>query len=1154
MNTSDFVHLRVHSEYSIVDGLAKVSDLAAAAAELGMFALALTDHGNLFGLIKFHQACRRSGIKPILGLDLPHQPVGGEGALRLTVLACSQAGYRNLLRLASRLHTEPGNQGALPMAQVAEHAEGLILLSGAPDTEIGQALANQDEAAAARMAKQLARHFPQRFYLEVLRTGRAREEACLRAVVQLAGRLELPVVASNEVCILQETQHEAHETRVCINEGRAVNDPRRPRRHSAAQHLKPPQAMAQLFADLPEAVQNTLEVAKRCTVELDLGASCLPNYPVPAGVSLEGYLRQEAQVGLAARLAEIHALGAYPADEAAYRERLAYELGVINQTGYPGYFLIVMDFIAWARQQGIPVGPGRGSGAGSLVAYALRITDLDPVHHDLLFERFLNPERVSMPDFDVDFCVEGRDRVIQYVSELYGQEAVSQIVTFGSMAAKAVVRDVARAQGKPYALGDRLAKLIPNRLGMTLRDAVAESAELRDFLQGDEMAAEIMDMAYALEGVVRNVGRHAGGVVIAPSRLTDFVPVLLDERGGGLVSQYDKDDVEQAGLVKFDFLGLTTLTVIHWAVQAANRGIAAKGGTPIDIDRLPMDDRRTYDLLKRTETVGVFQLESRGMKDLIRRLQPDSIDDVIALVALYRPGPMQNEADKDYVERKHGRAPITYPHPDLEPVLHNTFGVVIYQEQVMQIAQVLAGFSLGQADILRKAMGKKNPEEMAKVRDQFLAGAATYGVEVDLANRLFDQMATFAGYAFNKSHSATYALVAYQTAWLKAHHPAEFMAATLSADMENTDKVVTLIDEVRRMKLSLKPPSVNGSEFRFSVRGGDIVYGLGAVKGVGPVPVESIVAARREGPFEGLASFCLRVDVKKANKRVIEALIQAGAMDEFAVSEETPNALRARLLAELDAALQAAEQSLRDQTLGMTDLFGGVGEGRRTALPTAAAPPLSDTQRLEREKSVLGLYLTGHPIQPYLGELRRGCTRLAEVQASATPMKVAGLVVDLRVLRGRSGKDMGFLVIDDDSARMEAALFAEVYERDKDKLAKGRILVLQGAVQPDDYNGAHKMRVDAVLTVAEWRQRANAGLRIDLNGDDPPESLPQRLTAALQPHRVERGGCPVSVRYRTAEVAGTVRLGWRVRADEPLMQDLQAEFGQDRVRVEFADS
>ena len=1152
MNAADFVHLRVHSEYSIVDGLAKVSDLAAAAAKLGMSALALTDRGNLYGLIKFHQACRREGVKPILGLDLPHQPDGGEGRLRLTLLACSLAGYQNLLRLASRLHTETENQGALTGAQLAEHGEGLILLSGAPDTEIGQALAHQDEAAAERAATALAQHFPERFYLEVLRTGRAQEEACLRAAVQLAGRLGLPVVASNEVCFLQQAQHEAHETRVCINEGWVVNDPRRPRRHSAAQHLKPAEAMAQLFADLPEALQNSLEIAKRCTVELSLGQSSLPDCPVPTGATLEGHLRQQAQAGLDARLAEIRALGTYAPDEAAYRQRLAYELDVIVETGYPGYFLIVMDFIAWARKQGIPVGPGRGSGAGSLVAYALRITDLDPVHYDLLFERFLNPERVSMPDFDVDFCVEGRDRVIQYVAELYGQQAVSQIATFGSMAAKAVVRDVARAQGKPYALGDRLAKLIPNKLGMTLRDAVSESADLRNFLEGDEEAAEIMDMGYALEGVVRNVGRHAGGVVIAPSRLTDFVPVLADERGSGLVSQYDKDDVELAGLVKFDFLGLTTLTIIDWAVQAANRSIAAEGGAPIDIDRLPMDDRKTYDLLKRTETVGVFQLESRGMKDLIRRLQPDSIDDIIALVALYRPGPMQNEADKDYVERKHGRAPISYPHPDLEPVLRGTFGVVIYQEQVMQIAQVLAGFSLGQADILRKAMGKKNPAEMARVRDQFLAGAAAHGVEAALANRLFEQMATFAGYAFNKSHSATYALVAYQTAWLKAHHPAEFMAATLSADMENTDKVVTLIDEVRRLKLKLRPPSVNRSEYRFSAQGGDILYGLGAVKGIGPVPVESIVQARRQGPFPSLAAFCLRVDAKKAGKRVIEALIQAGALDEFGAPEEPLNAVRARLLAELDAALQAAEQASRDQALGITDLFGGVSEDKPAAAPTAAPRPLSDYQRLEQEKSVLGLYLTGHPIQPYLRELRRRCTRLADVQASAAAMKVAGLVVDVRTKRGRSGKDMAFLVVDDDSGRMEASLFPEVYERERHKVEKGRILVLQGSVQLDDYNGAHKMRVEEVLTIADWRQRANAGLRIDLNGEAGSERLSKRLIDALRPHRVEQGGCPVSIGYRTAEVAGTVRLGWRVRADEPLIQDLQAEFGQDQVRVEFA--
>ena len=1150
MSSAGFVHLRTHSEYSIADGLAKVADLANRAAELGMSAVALTDLGNLFGLIKFYRACLDKGVKPILGIDLHHQPEGAEDKRRLTVLACSAAGYRNLLRLASCIYTGAEGRKTAPMQRIVEYGEGLIVLSGAPDTEIGQALLHGDTASAERAAAQLARHFPERFYLEVLRTGRAEEETCLRAAVGLAERLDLPVVATNDACFLTAEHFAAHETRVCINEGWVVHDARRPRRHCPEQHLKSADAMTKLFADLPEAALNTLEVAKRCTVELELGRSCLPNYPAPEGEALADYLEKTAREGLATRLAEIKALGSYSADEQVYQDRLTYELGVINETGYPGYFLIVMEFIAWAKAQQIPVGPGRGSGAGSLVAYALGITDLDPVYYDLLFERFLNPERVSMPDFDVDFCVEGRDRVIQHVSTLYGQEAVSQIATFGSMAAKAVVRDVARAQGKPYALGDKLSKLIPNKLDITLADAIKESAELKALVQADEEAGEVMDMAYQLEGVVRNVGQHAGGVVIAPSRLTDFVPLYVDERSGSLISQYDKDDVEQAGLVKFDFLGLTTLTIIDWAVQAVNRAIRARGGAPIDIGRLPMDDGDTYNLLKRAETVGVFQLESRGMKELIRRLQPDSIDDVIALVALYRPGPLQNEADKDYIERKHGRAKSTYPHPELEPVLKGTFGVVIYQEQVMQIAQVLAGFSLGQADILRKAMGKKNPEEMAKVRGRFLAGAEAHGVKAALANKLFDQMATFAGYAFNKSHSATYALVAYQTAWLKAHHPAEFMAATLSAKMEHTDKVAELIHEVRRMQLKLRPPSVNRSQFRFSVVYGDIVYGLGAVRGVGSGPVESIIAARQTEPFASLRTFCLRVDAKRVNKRVHEALIHAGAMDEFAELGESVEAVRARLLSELDQALQAADQASRSAALGINDMFGGVSEEEQPALAPPSAKVLTYAERLELEMSALGLYLTGHPVDPYLPEFKDHCRRLADVQASPSKQRLFGLVADHWTHRQNSGKERGKLVMDDGSARMGAVLHPEVYGRSKEKVQKGGILVLEGVVEFDQYSGAEQLRVDNALTIEEWRQRPGACLRIDLNGDEPPEGLPKRLAAALKPHRVDQGGCQVTIGYQAAEVAGSVRLGWRVKPAETLLQRLKAEFGDDRVLVE----
>ncbi len=1215
MSAAEFVHLRTHSEYSIVDGLAGVEGLANRAAELGMGAIGLTDHGNLFGLIKFYRACLKAGVKPIVGVDLPHQVAEAAEPLRLTVLACGPMGYRNLIQLASLAYVGGEHQGAVTTAEVLDRSDGLIALSGARDTEVGRALLREDEEGAVQAAGTLAERFGDRLYLEAQRTGREDEEACLRGAVALAERLDLPMVATNEACFLAAEDFEAHETRVCIHQGKVVNDPRRPRRYSAEQHLKGAGEMAQLFADLPEALANSVEIAKRCTLELELDQPQLPDYPVPEGETLESFLAKAAEQGLAERLQELRALDAYALDEPAYRARLADELRIINQTGFPGYFLVVMEFIAWAKQQGIPVGPGRGSGAGSLVAYALRITDLDPVHYDLLFERFLNPERVSMPDFDVDFCVEGRDRVIHHVSERYGKDAVSQIATFGTMAAKAVVRDVARAQGKPYALGDKLSKLIPNELNIKLRDAVAKSPELRDFISGDEEAAEIMDMGYKLEGIVRNVGRHAGGVVIAPSRLTDFVPLYVDERSDSLISQYDKDDVEKAGLVKFDFLGLTTLTIIDWAVQAINRSIAARGGgTPVDINRVPLNDAATFDLLKRAETTAVFQLESRGMKDLVRRLLPDRIDDILALVALFRPGPLDNGTHNDYIHRKHGKEQVAYPHPDLEPVLSSTFGTIIYQEQVMQIARRLAGFSLGQADILRKAMGKKNPVEMAKVRSDFMAGAEANGVQSKLAKNLFDEMETFAGYAFNKSHSATYGLIAYQTAWLKAHHPAEFMAANLSAAMDHTDKVVTLINEVRRMGLKLRPPSVNLSEFRFSVIDGDIIYGLGAVRGVGWMPVESIVEARKagaeprqaraqagqariqaaqagvqeaqagvqagqagvqagqagvqggqagaqaaqaadqgrqDGGFESLAAFCLRVDVKRANKRVIEALIHAGAMDEFGAPDEDLGLVRAKLLGELDQALQAADQQSRDAALGIGDLFGGVGEDRQPA-PRTAVKPQPFHERMELERAALGLYLTGHPVQPHVAEFKDRCRRLNQLRPRDTE-RVFGLLVDLRRMRGNRGRNAGqewaVAVIDDSTARIEAMVYAKPYERVGHKLEKGQVLVLEGEVQPDEYNGAHKLIVEEAYTIDEWREENRSILRIGMSHKDAPADFPSRLAASLQPYRVAEGGSPVFVDYQALKTAGSIRLGWRVKASEALVTHLKSEYGDDRVRV-----
>ena len=1160
-----FVHLRVHSEYSIADGLIRLEDLARRSAELSMPAVALTDLGNLYGLMKFHGKCIGHGVKPIAGIDLGCAGGGsdpasgkaatdasGSGEARVLLLACSVDGYRNLLAIASLAHADRRNRGLVAREQLAGNAAGLIALSGARQGEIGRALLRGDTAGARRAAGWWASRFPERFYIEVQRTGRPDEERYLRDALQLAADLGLPVVATNDVCFLRADEFAAHETRVCIQQGETLDNPRRERPYSSSQYFRSIEEMTELFADIPEAVENSLEIARRCTVWPDAERTYLPSYPVPQGDTLEAYLSRKAHEGLAERLLEIGARGVTGLDVAAYEERLEYELGVIGKMGYPGYFLVVMEFIAWARGQNIPVGPGRGSGAGSLVAYALRITDLDPIRHDLLFERFLNPERVSLPDFDVDFCMEGRDRVIEHVTNRYGRDAVSQIVTFGTMAAKAVVRDVARAQGKSYGLGDKLSKLIPFQVGMTLEKAMRESAELKAFVEEDEEAGEIMDMAYKLEGIVRNEGRHAGGVVIAPGRLEAFVPVSVDELGSGLVSQFDKDDVERAGLVKFDFLGLKTLTIIDWAVKIVNAG--RSGGEALCMDDVPLDDPATYRLLKTAATTGVFQLESRGMKELIRRLEPDNIDDIIASIALFRPGPLQSGAVDEYIDRKHGKARVDYPHPDLEPVLRGTYGVMLYQEQVMETARVLAGFTLGEADLLRRAMGKKKPEEMEKVRRQFEEGAAGNGVDARVADDLFNQMEKFAGYAFNKSHSAGYALVSYQTAWLKANYPAPFMAATLSADMQNIDKVVTLVEEVRRMGLPLKPPSVNLSSYRFTVADGGVVYGLGAVRGVGEGPVEAIETARASGPFRDLAGFCVRVDIKKANRRVVEALIRCGALDDFAHPEEPAGTVRARLWGELEQALQGADQAARDAASGMMDMFGGIGAAPAPAPAAAGLRPWSAEERLEGEMQTLGFYLTGHPIESHLGELSHFCTEIDAVRAGRDRQVVGGMVQSLRTRRGRGGDTMGFAVIDDRSGRMEASFFAEVYERDRSKLEKDRLVILEGEVQRDDFSGGYKLRAERTLTLEEARGRFSQGLRIQLRGSDLAPDAAVRLKTALSPFVSENGGCPVSVCYRSPHAEAWVGLGpgWRVRGSDELLAQLQSEFGAECVAFHYA--
>ena len=948
-------------------------------------------------------------------------------------------------------------------------------MTGATEGEIGRLVAaGQIDKADAVLDKYHA-VFADRLYFELTRVGLSGETALAYYAVQSADQRLIPLVATNVACFQEADDFEAHETRVCIHDSVTLDDQRRLHRHTPEQWLKPQDAMAELFSDLPDAVANTIQIAKRCGVELTLGSYFLPEYPVPEGMTLDELFIQYSHDGMSDRLKAAESYGR-TLDELAYRKRLDFEVDVILQMGFPGYFLIVADFIQWAKDHAIPVGPGRGSGAGSIVAWALKITDLDPIEHELLFERFLNPERVSMPDFDVDFCMDGRDRVIDYVAERYGRNSVSQIVTFGSMAAKAVVRDVTRVQGKPYGLGDRLAKLIPFEVGMTLDKAFEAEPQLKELVEHDDEVREVWDMAIKLEGLSRNRGKHAGGVVIAPGKLTDFTALLSAEDGSSLVTQLDKDDVEAAGLVKFDFLGLRTLTIIDWALGLIQ---GTQGQAPV-IERIPMDDAKVFQLLCRGDTTAIFQLESRGMKELIRRLKPNSFEDIVALVALFRPGPLQSGMVDDFINRKHGRAKVEYPHPDLEPILKNTYGVILYQEQVMQIAQVLANYSLGGADLLRRAMGKKKPEEMEKQREIFLQGTGDRGIDGQLANSIFDLMEKFAGYGFNKSHSAAYALVSYQTAFLKTYYPAEFMAAVLSSDMDNTDKVVPLIEECRRMGLIVRPPDVNAGSFKFSVKAGEAIYGLGAIKGLGEGPIAQLVEARdADGPFTDLFDFCRRVGTGKVNRRALEALIRAGAFDSL-------NEQRWVVMSSLEDAVGQADQEARNEAVGMDDMFG-LGGGVRLQGGNdpyqhhRTAARWSERDVLRGEKETLGLYLTGHPIDWYADDLHGlGAQALENLERTKESVRVAGLVVSLRVIRNKRGESFGIVTLDDRTGRMDITVFADLFADCREKLADDALVVVEGDVSFDEFTNGLKMRANRVDTLENARKQSASGLKIHL--------------------------------------------------------------------------
>ncbi|ACX95437.1 DNA polymerase III subunit alpha [Halothiobacillus neapolitanus] len=1162
-----FVHLHLHTEFSLIDGTLRIKPMLAAAKERGLPALALTDQANLFAMVKFYEAARKSGIKPILGADCLVVDEPGSTPYRVVLLAQNNLGFRHLTELLSRGYCE-GQIQDRPMLRrewlTQEQCAGLIALSGGHLGEIGQLLLHGKARERKAAIKFWTERFPDRFYLELTRCGRPDEEKYLHAAVELAEQAQLPVVATNDVRFLDQENFEAHEVRVCIQQGRVLDDPRRPHDYTALQYLRPADEMQALFADIPEAIENSLAVAERCNVTLQLGKNFLPNFPTPNGETEADYLRTLSEQGLAHRFERV------PAEQhEAYRERLNIELDVIIQMGFSGYFLIVADFIQWAKRQGIPVGPGRGSGAGSLVAWALLITDIDPIPYDLLFERFLNPERVSMPDFDIDFCMEGRDRVIDYVAERYGRAAVSQIATHGTMAAKAVVRDVGRVMSYPYGFVDRIAKLIPMKPGLdvTLEDALGRtersqkeqerfSQEFRDLYERDEEVRAIVDMGMALEGLSRNVGKHAGGVVIAPSKLTDFTPMYCESNGASAASQLDKDDVEAVGLVKFDFLGLRNLTIIDWALGSINATRQKVGKEPVDITVIPLDDKPSFNLLKRCETTAVFQLESRGMKDLIRRLQPDTFEDIIALVALFRPGPLQSGMVDDFILRKKGEQKIEYLHPWLTDVLKPTYGVIVYQEQVMQIAQILAGYTLGGADLLRRAMGKKKPEEMAKQREIFLEGAKSKQVDPTQAGYIFDLMEKFAGYGFNKSHSAAYALVAYQTAWLKAHYPAHFMAAVLSADMDNTDKIVGLIGECQRMGLNVIPPDVNHCAYKFqALDEHTVVYGLGAIKGVGEGVIQKIVEERQAGaPFVDMNDFCHRVGSQALNKRVLEAMVLAGALDTLG-----PN--RASLFAHIPDAMKAASQIQAAEAAGMGDLFGGF-DAPETAIrvPIPALEPWPDAEQLRKEKDTLGLYLTGHPIHAFRDELKSlvsdtlsGLLDKLDIPAPGTfpkgvPVTVAGLAIAERIVRQQNGDRQLFLTLDDGEGRCEVRITGDEIDRISAQVERDQLVIVEGDAVFDNFSGGIRVRCKRLLVLEQARLEKARGIFLEFAADCNAAKA-QALIERMRPMRCD--GVPLSCRVYSDMAKAVVRLGpeWQIAPTDDNMQAIRSAPGVQSARV-----
>jgi DNA polymerase-3 subunit alpha len=1098
-----FVHLRLHSEFSIVDSTCRIDEVVKAAAENQQPALAITDLANMFGAIKFYKAARSQGVQPIVGAELFLEGLGVDplALSRVLVLVQSQQGYLNLSELLARAWTQNvvKTSAVVKLAWLKDLSEGLILFSGAQAGPIGQALVQGDEARAAEIALQLASIFPHRFYLELQRAGRAEDQAQVQGAVKLAARLSLPVVATHPIQFLTQDDYEAHEARVCISEGEILGNQRRVRKFTRDQYFKSAQEMCELFADVPSALANTLEIAKRCNLSLVLGKPQLPDYPTPLvngqHMPIEDYFRESSVAGLQERLVHLYPDSSEREKQRPrYAERLEFEINTILKMGFSGYFLIVGDFINWAKKNGCPVGPGRGSGAGSLVAYSLNITDLDPLQYNLLFERFLNPERVSMPDFDIDFCQANRDRVIEYVKDKYGRDAVSQIATFGTMAARAAIRDVGRVLDMSYTFCDGISKLIPNKPGqhITIDGAIKAEPILAERLAKEDAVKTLLALAQKLEGMTRNVGMHAGGVLIAPGKLTDFCPLYQQPGSTSTVSQFDKDDVESIGLVKFDFLGLATLTILELARAMITR--RHKGQENFAFENISLTDPATYKLFADGRTESVFQFESRGMQGMLRDAKPTRLEDLIALNALYRPGPM--DLIPSFVARKHGREKVEYPHPLVEPVLSETYGIMVYQEQVMQTAQVLGGYSLGAADLLRRAMGKKKPEEMAEHREIFKQGAQRNGLSEQKSDEVFDLMEMFAGYGFNKSHAAAYSLLAYHTGWLKVHFTVEFFCANMSIEMDDTDKLKVLFEDALKFGLTFDPPDVNRGVHLFEPVSDKVIrYGLGAIRGTGQQAIEAIVKARQDGgPFTSLFDFCVRVDRSRLNKRTVEALVKAGAFDSLQRN-------RAALTASIDRAFEFSTATTANANQGgLFDMMGEDAHGSSTQEPDLVqALPWGIKEQLTHEKTALGFYLSGHLFDAVEREVRMFARRkIDELIDSREPQLLAGIVSDFRVINGQRGK-LALFKLDDKSAVMEATADEAMLNANRHVFKEDELVIVMAKMQVDRFAGGFRLAIQQVWDLPTARCRFGKYLRVAVNGRAPEVA---RLVKDFPPQRL----------------------------------------------------